>query len=280
MVSHRPLIFTDIDGVLRADTRPSDYQICPVRLARLQRLMSSTGAELVISSSWRLAFSLSELSQRLGVTLRGFTGTAPAGEPENRLDEIARYIASHGLYGRAFVIFDDRRDLFPTECPNLIVCDPELGLGDAQISCAQALLAPAQGRAPIALDVLGFKTVRINAHPSRAGLGRLMAKTGKDDAAGALRHAALWALDEYHSHPSRMFDLPVPVRPRVEPCEAAGADGGAQREAAFHGISTIERQLIAVDFPVKGLDGLCRIAITDEPEAALVFAMDQYLRSA
>lgn len=64
------IIFLDFDGVLNADTAEADESselwtaswLDTVMVGRLARLVESTGASIVISSSWRQRRSQAELS--------------------------------------------------------------------------------------------------------------------------------------------------------------------------------------------------------------------------
>jgi len=69
------VLFLDFDGVLNSeryfDDRdaliviPKSQPICPVAVARVQRIVDETGAKIVISSSWRLGDPLERLRSHL-----------------------------------------------------------------------------------------------------------------------------------------------------------------------------------------------------------------------
>lgn len=125
-------VFLDIDGVLNrlayihaaqatrrltCVDRP-ELEIDPVTVAHLNRLLATTGARVVVSSSWRQRLTRLELVAAL--TARGFRGavigTTPrlyldaAGRKLRRGDEIAAWLAAHP-YVSSFVILDDETDM-------------------------------------------------------------------------------------------------------------------------------------------------------------------------
>jgi hypothetical protein len=122
------LIFLDIDGVLNSVQFLADNtngegvvivdgvfdataHIDPLRVARLNRLIEATGAEVVLSSSWRKLFGLERTQASLRA--KGFVYQITdctvrlVGEP--RHVEIESYLAAIGTRSR-FVIFDDAEE--------------------------------------------------------------------------------------------------------------------------------------------------------------------------
>lgn len=72
------LVFLDVDGVLNVSGARNTGTLCPVRLARLQSILESTRAVVVLSSSWRSFDELRPLM--LGCLPRGrVVGQTPAG---------------------------------------------------------------------------------------------------------------------------------------------------------------------------------------------------------
>jgi hypothetical protein len=119
------IIFLDIDGVLnsaqfRADNTNGEgvaivngafdatAHIDPQRVARLNRLIETTSAEVVLSSSWRKLFGLERTQSSLKA--KGFahqiTDCTLRLVGEARRVEIETYLAAIGASPR-FVIFDD-----------------------------------------------------------------------------------------------------------------------------------------------------------------------------
>jgi hypothetical protein len=118
----KPVIFLDIDGVLnRAHSwrRYATREHCTQRghidrecLVVLNRAIKQSGAEIVLSSSWRL---FQGADRRVGRLLRklGVKGVCVGRTPhlggEMRGDEIAAWLRSHGW--RRFAIVDDDADM-------------------------------------------------------------------------------------------------------------------------------------------------------------------------
>src|SRR3954470_14695500 len=88
-------IFLDIDGVLnsvrfyrerklRGKRREVDSdEICPLHVAQLNRILEATGAQVVLSSTWRKFTPLPEMAEILrskGCVLKEFSGATPVGE--------------------------------------------------------------------------------------------------------------------------------------------------------------------------------------------------------
>jgi hypothetical protein len=119
------VIFLDIDGVLNCDQwfherREAGREVPPTKelnekaVAVLNEIICRSGAKVVISSSWRLAFSLSEIR---GVLVRaGFEGEIYGKTPRRttyparRGNEIQDFLNLHP-YITEFVILDDDADM-------------------------------------------------------------------------------------------------------------------------------------------------------------------------
>ena len=125
-------LFLDFDGVLhcmaQTSTQPFD------RLALIEPLVDVVPFEIVISSSWRFHFELSEIRQRLG-RLRpyvvGTTGEAIIGR-HARHREILDYV--HHYQISDWRALDDAHLEFPEDTPELIWCDPRVGVQDAEVA--------------------------------------------------------------------------------------------------------------------------------------------------
>lgn len=146
------LIALDIDGVLN---RHETYQerhwppIDPALVARLDRLVRETDARVVISSTWRLMYTLTELRELLakagGVTVAGrVIGRTPElrnadDTPRPRGEEIAAWLADWREQAHAqLVILDDADDMAHL-LPRLVRTNPFEGLSDADCDRAVAL---------------------------------------------------------------------------------------------------------------------------------------------
>jgi hypothetical protein len=150
------LIFLDIDGVLnsaqfRAENTNGEgvvivdgafdatAHIDPLRVARLNRLIDTTGAEVVLSSSWRKLFGRERT--QFSLKAKGFahqiTDCTVRLVGELRHVEIESYLAALGTHPR-FVIFDDAEEAGVGFGPNFIhVLD---GLEDDHIERACRIL--------------------------------------------------------------------------------------------------------------------------------------------
>lgn len=137
-MTERRLIFLDIDGVLAH--AGSDNTLDPNCIAELDWLIDETGAEVVLTSSWRETFGVGETQRRLAAA--GFRQSIAAVTPtfprRSRSDEIDAFLAN--LSGPArFVILDD----VPTAShlvPALVLIDDFTGLTGLEAALAKQLL--------------------------------------------------------------------------------------------------------------------------------------------
>ena len=130
----RRVIFLDIDGVLapiRRWDRYGDVDIVCIQV--LNEIVARSGADIVVSSTWRYGKSAAELQEVLQA--HGFTGrvvdTTPTGAPgASRGEEIAAWLAAHGA--SAYVIIDDHVDVGELR-PRLVQTHSAHGLRAADI---------------------------------------------------------------------------------------------------------------------------------------------------
>jgi len=181
------IVFLDIDGVLNhCDTRhaatptaaePLPIPIAPECMARLNRLIAETGAEIVISSSWRKFARWQDLGPAL--VRHGLIGDVIGETPDLVNDalwlerwctrdgapftyellergwEIAEWIAAHPEV-TAFVILDDCSDMAELK-PWLVLTHPIDGLDDPDVERAKWLLErSADGLAAAHRIAIGF----------------------------------------------------------------------------------------------------------------------------
>jgi hypothetical protein len=151
------VIFLDIDGVLnsgayikRLDGAFDDpiHQIDPEAVVRLNRITDATGAVIVVSSTWRLAFrhSADPLRQLQGC-LAAYKITAPVigltpdkqSIRNRRGKEIQSYIDDHYNEIEKFVIIDDDSDMGRL-LPHLIKTLFEDGLQDSHVETIIGIL--------------------------------------------------------------------------------------------------------------------------------------------
>lgn len=127
------LLFLDFDGVLHPVEANRQELFCKAPL--LSNFLSANPCEIVISSSWRLHFSLDELKQRLQPPLAnlivGETGRREMGR-WSRFSEIQNYIRKNKPQANWRALDDSIKD-FPVDCPELIHCDPNEGMTKKEI---------------------------------------------------------------------------------------------------------------------------------------------------
>ena len=103
-----PVIFLDIDGVLKRLGRDRERRVDRDLLARLQRLVEQTNARVVLASTWRHDPKGLEDARRLHIP---FDDVLPDLRPASRADEIRAWLASHPETER-FAILDDEDDCY------------------------------------------------------------------------------------------------------------------------------------------------------------------------
>jgi hypothetical protein len=104
------VIFLDIDGVLNCDhttnPRKFPYVVDKKLLARFKKLLSRTGAKVVLSSSWRLDPVGLLAAKHWGVP---FIDVAPDMPKKTRRDEVLTWLSKHPNVIR-YTIIDDEDD--------------------------------------------------------------------------------------------------------------------------------------------------------------------------
>jgi len=146
------VIFLDIDGVLNSgkyihalDGKFDDpvNQMDPIAVARLNVITSATGAKIVVSSTWRLAFlgrcadpllSLQGCMRSYGLTgeVIGMTCNKANAIRNRRGKEIQEWIDEHFSEIEKFIIIDDSSDMGRL-LPKLIRTKFEDGLLDEHV---------------------------------------------------------------------------------------------------------------------------------------------------
>ncbi len=136
-----PLIFLDIDGVLRRNGAPLYKLEADLRHLFEETLRAMPGAEVVISSSWREGFSLTEIrahfSNDVASRIIAVTPMAVDGE-HRRYREVLAYLIHSGQKGRPWVAVDDDPAHYPASV-RVILVNPAKGF-DAEV--AVKLLGP------------------------------------------------------------------------------------------------------------------------------------------
>jgi hypothetical protein len=155
------VIFLDIDGVLNSQeflnknkgaSGFSAGRIDPELVARLNRIVQSTGAKIVISSTWRHGKSVWELKHML--RSRGFQYSSniidrtPIGmgirgqEIQDWLEldpERERVDPNHDPV-EAYVIIDDNNEMLPDQQDHMVHTNGQIGLTDEDVVEAISVL--------------------------------------------------------------------------------------------------------------------------------------------
>ena len=151
------ILALDFDGVLHPVRTTTEPKFCRVELLE-SWLRERPGVDVVISSSWREAhpFGLMQsfFSEDLRARVIGVTPLAHRllGPSWSRSDaeravaigerqyEIEQWIADSSAPTRRWAALDDDPSLFRPDCTHLVLCDPNVGLTDAQLEQLDAML--------------------------------------------------------------------------------------------------------------------------------------------
>ena len=137
-------IFLDIDGVLNTRNFGSQDSFDSKAVANLARIIESTGAAIVISSSWKF-LGLSEI-QRIW-RIKKLPGKVIDITPDTisddmllkadlsdidnlytRGNEIKEWLKKHIFDNSNYVIIDDSNNFLPEQYSHLVQTDPKIGL--------------------------------------------------------------------------------------------------------------------------------------------------------
>ena len=134
------LIFLDIDGVLnKKGQQPHD--VCVIEenpLSLLSDLIRKSGAEVILTSSWRLATDEPWREPLLcgGISVAGQTARLNG---NNRRREIELYLKEHSD-AESFVILDDQAGRWGKLKNNCVHINPKVGLTEANVAQALKIL--------------------------------------------------------------------------------------------------------------------------------------------
>jgi len=151
----RKVVFLDIDGVLNTKwwytqmdrNTPKDkygYAFDPNAVANLKKIIDETGADIVISSSWK-SFGISELEDMwqdrgLPGKLIGITPNTVSDEMLLNADldnmelfsirgtEIKEWLTKHGKHVSHYAIIDDMDNMLSEQRLHFVKTDPEIGI--------------------------------------------------------------------------------------------------------------------------------------------------------
>ena len=166
-MSIRKVIFLDIDGVLNTGSWHSQakgkelqdeygYKFDPKAVVNLKRIVDETGAEIVISSTWK-SFGFSELEEMwkdrgLPGKLAGLTPNSVSDEMLLNVDidsielfhirgeEIKEWLTKHGKRVSNYVIIDDMDNMLPEQQSHFVHTNPEVGITEENAAQAITIL--------------------------------------------------------------------------------------------------------------------------------------------
>ena len=139
------IIFLDIDGVLNSRTydrkrnRNEQTDIDESRLPLVKEIVDSTGAEIVLSSTWRGHWDkapekcdedgvyINNIFEKFGLKI--FDKTPDLGIDFDRPDEVNAWLKATAEVIESFVIIDDYRYGWGKLFENFVKTNPNFGLG-------------------------------------------------------------------------------------------------------------------------------------------------------
>lgn len=153
------VIFLDFDGVIT--TPKSQSKLDPTKMALVGRILDTTGAKIVISSSWR-RYSLEDTIKHITDADNFFVGGNPFPYPEAVIGvtermysfcypdndrhfglprgcEIEHYLRKHSEIER-YVIIDDDQDMLLCQAENFVHTNGEIGLTELDAEKAIVIL--------------------------------------------------------------------------------------------------------------------------------------------
>lgn len=144
------LIFLDLDGVLRRRTAPL-YKLEPALVQTFEDTVRGLpGAQIVITSSWREAFSLREIrghfSPDIASRIVGVTPVSQTQEGFPRHREVLAYLKRRTTTAEKWIAIDDDPLHYPKDRRVLLV-DPDCGF-NSEAARLLVLEAGRQGPGP------------------------------------------------------------------------------------------------------------------------------------
>ena len=138
------LLFLDIDGVLRRKQSPL-YRLDPDCLQAFEEAIRPlAGVQIVITSTWREAFTLDEMrglfSRDIALRVIGATPIAPNRDGHYRHREVLAYLKLKGREGEPWLALDDDPLHYPP-LDNVLLIDAERGFDS---DAMQRLIAAVQ----------------------------------------------------------------------------------------------------------------------------------------
>ena len=143
----RRVLFLDIDGVLNRTgfsppaTVGMRSWIEPELAARLAAVLDATGAQIVLSTSWRIETTLEELRTELhaaGIDRSLLLGATPDLDDDERWPEIDAWMRDHGVAPESVAILEDFYDMGPLTA-RTVMTDAARGFDEAAATAIAAL---------------------------------------------------------------------------------------------------------------------------------------------
>ena len=136
------LLYVDFDGVLH----PTSGKDLFCRMYLLEEALFGKDCQIIISSSWRFhqpfTYLLGLFPESLRGQVAGVTGDAFVGRWP-RHSEILIDVSNRGAQGR-WRALDDSWIEFPKDCPELIRCNPNSGMGSKESAELRSWVATQQ----------------------------------------------------------------------------------------------------------------------------------------
>lgn len=128
------VLFLDVDGVLNMIGSGGLYALNRKRLKLLQNIIEETGAQIVLTSTWRKdTYALKRLSKVLAYRGMKIVDSTPVfwtdadGNRYYRGHEIQDWLNRHPEV-ETYVILDDDSDMLDSQLRNFVQTDPKHGL--------------------------------------------------------------------------------------------------------------------------------------------------------
>lgn len=148
-------IFLDFDGVIT--TPDSGFRLHPEKCALVQEIIDRTGAEIIVTSSWRRSHTVESFKEKLsrpdkryipfvvswidriaGLTVEAMSVTPGIHIP--RGTEIMHYMDNYIQDQFSYVILDDDADMLLCQSDNFIHINPRTGLTMEDVDKAVEIL--------------------------------------------------------------------------------------------------------------------------------------------
>ena len=124
------ILFLDFDGVLHPMPGKALSVFCRLELLEVA-LARHPHVKIMVSSSWRETYPQDVLHDMLGDLGPRFIGVTPLLKASRHCEILAAMEAYPGI---PYIILDDDALLFKTGCPQLLLCNPSIGLDEETIA--------------------------------------------------------------------------------------------------------------------------------------------------